>query len=291
MTKYIKGKDGKFSGSIGDGKGKVPTSTLQQSPRHCTNCGKYGNSYIARRLDAGSIEFYCDDCQQDEARLGQGEDLGNLYERFRSARAEETPEAPEFTVDIVESSDDNFVMYPSEDSRLHAYASLQEDGSWDAKIAADYEIYMGAEVDDEDVQYVSTRNFATRAEAEAWAEKALRGRTAEAVDIDARIKADPRAIRASWAEKVARYGDDGAFEEEIIMDNEGHPRAWVSGYGRSGSIHSMYGGGFVVDVQAMTLNDGESGIHFRTYPTFEEAFLFGKTAVLDYDEHYYDDED
>jgi hypothetical protein len=97
MTKYIKDKNGKFSGSIGDGKTDVPTAghPWQAWSRKCDNCGVVGKNWTPRRWEStGDVEAYCSECTASEAALAEGHSARIAAERFQASQDKwTTPEA------------------------------------------------------------------------------------------------------------------------------------------------------------------------------------------------------
>lgn len=92
MAKYIQGKDGKFAGSIGDGKTAVPTAAPQQwMSKKCDNCGAFTKDWTPRRWEStGDTETYCAACIADEQTISQNHDIRIAEQRFNARQSKWT---------------------------------------------------------------------------------------------------------------------------------------------------------------------------------------------------------
>jgi hypothetical protein len=90
MPKHIQGKDGKFAGSIGDGKRRVPTAA-PKPPQTCNRCNQRTTNWTVHHFNGGSVQFVCSTCSSltpDEITQG----MTTAHDRLRRNRAKDKPE-------------------------------------------------------------------------------------------------------------------------------------------------------------------------------------------------------
>lgn len=89
MAKYIKRKDGKLAGSIGDGKSNIPTSSTHPSlARTCANCGNITHDWHIRQWETvGEAEYYCGACLANETALAErlAAGVNDAFTKFEAA--------------------------------------------------------------------------------------------------------------------------------------------------------------------------------------------------------------
>jgi hypothetical protein len=257
MVKYIKGKDGKMAGSIGDGKDKVPTSG---TPTVVGNPPYQGTS-------VGNPPYQT---------TSGGPTLDDLYSNFAAKNAEvaaesaASVEASDIRLDWEEVDEDGGgSLYSDVTSEMYGYLTKVDYDAidpWHASVGVTIE--DGA--DSDELRYVE---FSDRDSAEAWLRAELAPRLAEISNFDKAWSADPEGMRASWESRL----DRSAMEREYTKTRGGERSLVVYGGTREGRAEPFF------DHYKATVREAfgdEREIHIRTFDTFEQAEAFAIETSL-----------
>lgn len=249
MTKYIKGKDGKFKGSIGDGKSNVPTTT--------PNISSYasGNSLAASSapVDAAYAAF--------------------LKKKEQSAPPAEPVKLTPLNVEIFKD-DDQYVISAGT-SEVLGFTSYN-DGKWQATVHSQWDDGM-------DGDNIADEEFDTLEAANAWVSNEVGMRAAEMLYFDQRYAQDPIALNIQQQPKIARH--DELWESHIGTTDYGALYGSIAGVTREADIYP-YESGYMAEVKKSNY-DASTGDtqHMRTFPNFETAFAFATEMTLIMDDY------
>lgn len=199
MAKYVKGKDGKFAGSIGDGKTKVPTAAPKPAPL----VGVPSN-------------------------VKTPQDVDKLVAKMRKSLSEEFVPHDDIIVTDWRDANGTFVSYDLDGSPYHAsaFADTHDPDLWVASICADVP---------GNTREISSEEFDTKNEALAWMQDNLMARQEELDLFEAKLDENPEALHRALERHVRALGtqfitETGVYKDRTLYAYEDR-EAEVRGYG------------------------------------------------------------